>query len=483
MQLDSHIFVIFGATGDLMQRKLMPALYDLLLQDYAGGRYVILGVSRSQLSDEDFREQARQAMIEYGLSPEEAGRWCSSHLYFETLGQQQQDDFERLAARIRALEAQHDLPGNRAFYLALPPRAFDDTIHKLGAVGLNRSEGWTRVVIEKPFGHDLDSAVALNALVHRYFSEDQIYRIDHYLGKETVQNLMVFRFGNAIFESIWDRDHIERVDLIVAEDLGVGERAGYYDRTGALRDMVQNHLTQLMTLVAMEVPAVAEADAVRYEKIKVLQSIQPITARDVVFGQYTRGKVGDEAIPGYREEPGVPADSSTETYVALRLFINNWRWQGVPFVLQTGKRMPARLTRIAVTFRRPPVALFRSYRAAEDGAQIAPNVLHITLQPDEGFSLAFEVKMPGEGFHVETQHLRFRYEEAFGPLPDAYRTLLEDIVRGDQTLFVHAHEVEASWRLYTPLLEQRNIPVHFYSAGTWSPPEADKLMRHATLLD
>lgn len=474
--LDSHLFIIFGATGDLMQRKLMPALYDLLLQDYAGGRYVILGTARSQLTDDDFREQARQAMIEHGLSRAEADRWCAAHLFYHSLGGQTEADFEALAERIAALEAEYELPGNRAFYLALPPRAFDDTIQKLGRAGLSQSDGWTRIIIEKPFGHDLDSARALNELVHTYFSEEQIYRIDHYLGKETVQNLMVFRFGNAIFESLWNREHIERVDIIMAEDLGVGERAGYYDRTGALRDMVQNHLTQLLTLIAMEVPAVADADAIRHEKIKVLQSVQPIVRRDVVFGQYTRGKMNGEATPGYREEPDVPPDSTTETYVALRLFINNWRWQGVPFVLQTGKRLPERLTRIAVTFRRPPVALFRSF----EDSHLSPNVLHITLQPDEGFSLGFEVKRPGSGLQVETEHLRFRYEDAFGPLPEAYRTLLEDIVRGDQTLFVHASEVETAWKIFTPVLEQQHA-VHFYSAGTWYPPEAERLIQNAAL--
>ena len=276
--------------------------------------------------------------------------------------------------------------------------------------------------------------------------------------------------GNAIFESLWSREHIERVEILVAESVGVGDRAGYYDRAGALRDMVQNHLTQLMTLVAMEVPATAEADAIRYEKIKVLQSVQPISEGDVVFGQYAAADVGGERAKGYREENGVGEGSETETFVSVRLNVSNWRWQGVPFVLQTGKRMPERCTRIAVTFRRPPVTLFRSY----NGCRLAPNVLNITLQPDEGFSLSFEVKRPGDGYVVETEHLRFDYEEAFGALPDAYRTLLEDVVRGDQTLFVHAQEAEAAWELYTPLLEERP-PVKLYEAGTWGPSEAEQL--------
>ena len=477
--LDPHLFIVFGATGDLMERKLLPALYDLYHHEEANGRYRILGVSRSDLSDDDFRTRAREALAEFlredqteaDTSEEKIAQWCDEYIFFQSLGDQEQADYDRLAERIEKLEEEHGLPGNRVLYLALPPAAFEDTIKKLGGAGLNASEGgWARFVLEKPFGHDLESARELNELVHDYFAEDQIYRIDHYLGKETVQNLLVFRLGNAIFESLWSREHIERVEILVAESVGVGDRAGYYDRAGALRDMVQNHLTQLMTLVAMEVPATAEANAIRYEKIKVLQSVQPLTEGDVVLGQYTAADVGGEAVKGYREENGVGADSQTETFVSVRLSVNNWRWQGVPFVLQTGKRMPERCTRIAVTFRRPPVTLFRTY----NGCRLAPNVLNITLQPDEGFSLSFEVKRPGDGYVVETEQLRFDYEEAFGALPDAYRTLLEDVVRGDQTLFVHAQEAEAAWELYTPLLE-RKPPVKPYEAGTWGPSEAEKL--------
>ena len=475
--LDAHLFIVFGATGDLMLRKLLPALYDLYHHEDANGRYLILGVSRSDLSDDDFRERAREALVDVlqrgqaqpDAGEEEIAAWCEEHLLFQSLGEQAQEDYNALARHIEALEEEHDLPGNRVLYLALPPTTFEDTIEKIGGAGLDASEGgWTRLVIEKPFGRDLASAQALNDLVHRCFEEDQIYRIDHYLGKETVQNLLVFRLGNAIFESLWDREHVERVDILVAESVGVGNRAGYYNRAGALRDMVQNHLTQLMTLIAMEVPATSEADAIRHEKIKVLQSVRPISEGDVVLGQYTGGTVGGEDVPGYRDELGEA--SETETFVSVRLHINNWRWQGVPFVLQTGKRLPERLTRVAVTFRRPPVTLFRSY----NGCHLSPNVLNIMLQPDEGFSLSFEVKRPGEGYIVETEELRFDYEDAFGPLPDAYRTLLEDIVRGDQTLFVHAQEAEAAWRLYTPLLESKP-PVQFYEAGTWGPAEAERL--------
>lgn len=464
------VFIVFGATGDLMHRKLMPALHDLLLSRQHH-EYIIVGVARSKLSDEQFRDQARKAMVEHGLSEEKASSWCASRLYFQSIGDQTLEDFQILRKRIETLEEQHGMRSNRVLYLALPPSAFDDTLIKIGESGLAQNEsGWTRAVIEKPFGRDLESSRALNALVHRYFNEDQIYRIDHYLGKETVQNLMVFRFGNAVFESLWNREHIERVDILVAEDLGVGSRAGYFDKTGTLRDMVQNHLTQLLTLIAMEVPATMEASAIRHEKVKVLQSIKSLDPGDVILGQYTRGVSNGSAIPGYREEDGVVSDSQTDTYAALQLQILNWRWQGVPFYLVTGKRMPRRLTRIAVTFRRPPITLFKAFAAC----CLTPNVLNITLQPDEGFSLSFDVKKPGQGFAVETQQLKFGYEEVFGKLPEAYHTLLDDIIRGDQTLFVHADEVEKAWQLYTPVLEQKP-DVHFYAAGTWGPSEAKNL--------
>jgi len=474
--LEPHLFVVFGATGDLMHRKILPALHDLYTQN-PDVNFAVLGASRSGLTDEAYRQDAKASLIEHGISPNEAGSWCDDRLFFQSLGKQTLDDYKALGKRIQQLEQEQGLPGNRVFYLALPPASFEPTIKALGDAGLAHNKGgWTRLVVEKPFGQDLASAKELNALVHQYFDESQVYRIDHYLGKETVQNLMVFRLGNAIFESLWNREHIERVDIVVAESLGVESRAGYYDQSGALKDMVQNHLTQLLTLVAMEPPATDDADAIRHEKIKVLQSIRPISLNDAVFGQYTRGKLNGTASAGYREEEGVAADSHTPTYVAIRLNIANWRWQGVPFVLQTGKRMPRALTRIAVTFRRPPVTLFRGHQECH----LSPNVLHITLQPDEGFSLSFEVKRPGPGVEVKTQQLKFRYEEAFGKLPDAYRTLLEDIVRGDQTLFVHAQEVEAAWRLYAPLLEKAP-PIHFYAAGTWGPPEAERLMTNGSI--
>ncbi len=461
--VEPHLFVIFGATGDLMRRKLLPALYKLADKGRFGEPFKILGIARdANLDDASFRQWARKVLREAGLNnPNEIGRWCDRCLHYQPIGAGDEKVFHALRERIEALEQAHHLPGNRTFYLALPPRAFAPTIEGLGEAGLNRSPGKTRLVIEKPFGRNLATAQALNRLLHRYFDESQIYRIDHYLGKETVQNLMIFRFANPIFESLWNRDRVDSVEITVAETVGVEKRAGYYDHAGALRDMAQNHLTQLLTLISMEAPVAFDADAIRDEKVKVLRATLPLDRSEVVFGQYE----------GYRNEPGVAPDSNTETFVALGLHIENWRWQGVPFFLRTGKKLARRLTQIVVRFRRPPVALFEPY----PDCRVHANALILRLQPDEGFELCFEVKSPVEGITMETQRLHFRYDEAFGPLPDAYETLLLDVVTNDQTLFVRADEVEASWRLYDPLLEERP-PVHPYEPGSWGPPEADHLL-------
>jgi glucose-6-phosphate 1-dehydrogenase len=470
----SCLIVIFGATGDLMDRKLLPALYQLMNDKLLPARCHILGVGRdAALTDERFRLQARVALEKAGLADtQKLRRWCDTCLHFQGLGAGTATDYARLGARMAQLEQARGLHGNRILYLALPPGAFPGTIEALGEGGLNRSRGWTRLVIEKPFGRDLASAQQLNALVHRYFAEEQVYRIDHYLGKESVQNLLAFRFGNALFESAWNRDHIRSVQITVAEDLGIEQRARYYEDAGALRDMVQNHLTQLLTLTAMEVPAAFEADSIRFEKVKVLRSVAPIRDDAVVFGQYEPGRVKRKRLAGYRQEHGVAVQSTTETFVALQLEIDNWRWQGVPFFLCTGKRLARRVTEITINFRSPPVALFRSL----DGCPTRSNVLVITLQPDEGFDLSFEVKSPGDRFTLQTQHMDFRYAEAFGePLSAGYETLLRDVVQGDLTLFVHGDEAEASWRLFTPLLHRR-WPLHGYPAGSAGPAAAAQLM-------
>jgi glucose-6-phosphate 1-dehydrogenase len=471
--VEPHVFVIFGATGDLARRKLIPALYHLSSAGVLPSRCRLLGVARGALDDEEFRRLVRETWneIQPGLASE-IERWCKDWIFYQPLADGAPDGYRSLAERIEQLEREVGLPGNRLFYLSIPPQAFPDAIEGLGRSGLNQSRGWTRIVVEKPFGRDVESAAELNRLMLTYFDETQIYRIDHYLGKETVQNLLMLRFANAIFESLWDRDHIESVQITVAETLGVEERAGYYDRSGALRDMIQNHLTQLLSLIAMEAPASFDADDIRNEKVKVLRSIAPISPRHVIFGQYVQGEVDGHDVPGYREETGVARDSRTETFVALKLEVANWRWQGVPFYLRTGKRLAERASRIVVNFRCPPVSLFAPF----ESCRIRPNRLVITIQPNEGFDLFFEMKVPGQPVRVETQSLRFRYAEAFSQrIPEAYETLLMEVMEGDQTLFVRSDWVEASWRLCTPLLDT-GIPVYGYPAGSWGPSEAQKLL-------
>jgi len=467
-----HLLVILGGTGDLTARKLLPALFELTREGRLDGPHAVLAVARSsELDDAAYRKWACEALLEAGHGQQESSDWCDAHLYYQAAPSGSAEEYMELAARIDKIESEADLPANRVFYLALPPRAFAGAIEGLANAGLNRGAGWTRLVIEKPFGRDLRSARELNELVHGHFDESQVYRIDHYLGKETVQNLLVFRFSNPIFESIWSRDRVESVQITVGESLGVGSRAGYYDRAGALRDMVQNHVAQLVCLVGMEVPSAFDADAVRFEKIKLLKAVRTIRPEDVVFGQYGRGTADGEVATGYLEESGVDQESQTETFAAMKLSVDTWRWQGVPFYIRTGKRLPDRLTQIAVTFREPPVCLFESV----GGCETHNNVLFLTLQPNEGFALCFDVKVPGEPFALRTLPLDFYYRDAFGPIPDAYQTLLLDILQGDQTLFVHSEWTEASWRLFTPLLEREHA-VHGYEAGSWGPPEAEELL-------
>lgn len=476
-----HLFVVIGGTGDLMRRKLLPALYHLATEGPLGGQAQVLGVARSQEhNDESFRAWADEALKEAGLkvsddpqSDEECRvDWCSHQLHYHSIGAQQQADWKALAARVEQLDRDYDLHGNRVFYLSIPPDAVPGTLGMLAQAGLNKSAGFTRVVIEKPFGRDTESAIELNNIIHEHFDEDQTYRIDHYLGKHTVQNLLVLRFANPIFESIWNRELVQSVQITVAEQNGVGTRADFYERTGALRDIIQNHVTQLLALTAMEVPAAYDADAIRDEKTKVLRCVQPIRPEDVVYGQYAAGLMDGEQVRSYRFEDGTAADSETETFVAMRLYIANWRWQGVPFYLRTGKRLPRRVTQIVITFRCPPLAFFQPFSRCN----IYSNALVITLQPDEGFDLTFEVKAPEETFRVDSQHLKFRYGEVFGRIQDAYENLLLDVVRGDATLFVRADEAEQAWRLYTPLQGQERI-VHPYAAGTWGPEAANRILR------
>ncbi len=470
--VEPHLFVVFGGSGDLMRRKLFPALYRLTVHGKMRGQLFLLAVARREMDDIAYQAWAREALAQAGLPVDEASAaWCNTCLHYHSIHEGAADDYRGLAAAIAQLERQHHLPGNRVFYLALPPEALPAAVTGLGEAGLNRGPGWTRIVVEKPFGNDLKSAQEINALIRRHFSESQVYRIDHYLAKEAVQNLMVFRFANAIFESLWNRDRVDSVEITVAESIGVEARAGYYDQAGALRDMVQNHLTQLLALTAMEIPAALEPGMIHDEKVKVLRSVGPIGRDDVVFGQYRAGSIDSHQVAGYREEEGIASDSETETFAALRLYVNNWRWQGVPFFLRTGKRLPFRTTQMVVDFSCPVLACFQPF-----SCDIKCNRLVMILEPDAGFDLCFEVKAPGEPFTLKTERLRFRYEEVFGPLPEAYETVLLDIVMGDQTLFVRVDAVEQAWALYTPLLENRP-PVHPYAAGSWGPPEVETLLR------
>lgn len=468
-KIPPYLFIIIGGTGDLARRKLLPAicrLWEKNLSEF----YLIGSGSGKKHNDATYRDFVARSLEEEGVDTGhiESLDW----VYYQSVGTGSLEEFKSFSDRILQLEKDLNLPGNRVFYLAVPPSVFPNAIRNLGEVGLNKSGGEVKLVVEKPFGRDLQSARELNQLVHKYFDESQTYRIDHYLGKETVQNLLAFRFSNAMFESLWSRDRIERIEITVAETLGLEHRAGYYDKVGALRDMIQNHLTQLMTLVAMEVPTALEAEAVRHEKVKVLRAISSISPEDVVRGQYSRGAVEGKEVVGYCEEEGINcSDSHTETYAAVKLNVSNWRWQGVPFLLRTGKRMFKEATEIAITFRRPPVSIFREFSIKD----IQPNKLIITLQPNEGFDLYFKVKEPGESYKLSTQRLHFEYSEIFGRIPDAYETLLLDVLKGDQTLFVRADEVESSWELYTPLLSN-HFEVYKYASGTWGPVEAERLL-------
>ncbi|KPL88643.1 glucose-6-phosphate dehydrogenase [Ardenticatena maritima] len=484
---DPAAIVIFGASGDLTRRKLMPALYALYTHGLLPQRFAILGFSRRDWSDDDFRTTMRDAVAEFGRVPLDTTQWdefAARLFYLDAQGYDHLEDYQRLRDRLNTLDETEGTDGNRLFYAATPPQAFVPIVESLGAVGLNqppREGAWVRLVIEKPFGTDLASARALNARIQHVFDESQIYRIDHYLGKEAVQNLLAFRFANSLFEPIWNRNHIEQVQITVAESIGVENRAGYYDRVGALRDMVQNHLMQLVTLIAMEPPASFDAEAVRNEKVKVLRAIRPFDENAIrtriVRGQYGPGVVNEKPVRGYREEEGVAPDSTTETYVALQLEIENWRWAGIPFYLRTGKRLPRKVSEIAVIFRRPPLLIFDDQRRRK----MEQNVLYLQIQPHEGLSLSVNIKIPGATMRLEPVMMDFCYHGSFEfAIPEAYERLLLDAWLGDATLFIRADETEASWALFTPVLEawQRMPPPDFpnYAAGTWGPPEADELL-------
>jgi glucose-6-phosphate 1-dehydrogenase len=475
--------VIFGATGDLTHRKLVPALYNLQRERLLPPGFNVVGFARRDWNDDYFRESLRKDAEQFSRSGLEESLWGSFAGEIAYLASSFDDStgYERLAGKLAQLDEQRGAGGNRLFYLATPPESYATIIQQLGAAGLARSPGggWVRIIIEKPFGRDLASARALNTEVHNVFDEAQVYRIDHYLGKETVQNILIFRFSNGIFEPLWNRSYVDHIQITVAETVGVEGRGGYYERAGTLRDMVQNHLMQLLTLTAMEPPVGYRADAVRDEKVKVLRAIRPLTSvmDETARGQYGPGTVNGQAAPGYREEPGVAPDSRTETYVALRFFIDNWRWAGVPFLLRTGKRMAKRASEIAIQFRQAPHLLFDAGPLSD----IEPNVLAMKVQPDEGITLRFDSKVPGQVNQIRPVTMDFRYNASFGvESPEAYERLLLDAMLGDSTLFTRSDEVETSWSLITPIHHAwDNAPApEFpnYEAGGWGPKAADALL-------
>jgi glucose-6-phosphate 1-dehydrogenase len=460
--------VIFGATGDLTRRKILPAFFTLFRQGLLTEQFNVIGFARRDWSDDTFRAEMRQGMEKFGQAPFGTAAWdqFAVNLHYLRSDFDQADGYPRLSKLLDRLGA--PTAANRLFYLATPPDAYPVIVAQLGAAGLNRSEdGWTRIIIEKPFGRDLQSGVDLNRQVHEVFAEEQVYRIDHYLGKETVQNLIVFRFANAIFEPIWNRNYIDHVQLTVAETVGVESRAGYYDKAGVGRDILQNHLLQLLTLTAMEPPYAFDARALRDEKVKVLQALRPIQSSDTLPGQYL----------GYRNEKGVAAKSQTPTFAAVKVLIDNWRWQGVPFFMRSGKQLADKTTEISIVFKRPPHSLF----PLAPGEQLTPNALTLCIQPDEGVHLRFEAKLPGAGMQRQTVDMTMQYAQGFtgAPLPEAYERLLLDALQGDAALFTRSDEIELAWQAIDPVIrawETGAVPLFFYEAGSWGPYEAQKFL-------
>ncbi|MDQ3659376.1 MAG: glucose-6-phosphate dehydrogenase [Actinomycetota bacterium] len=480
---DSGVMVIFGASGDLTARKLVPALYDLAAQRRLPMEFAVVGISRTEMSHEDFRKKLLDTLEEQRADSVSEDVWesFSKGIFYLPGDSKKPETYEELKGFLKKLDAERGTSGNRIFYLSSSPSLFPAIVERLGEAGMNREEdgGYSRLVIEKPFGRNLDSAVDLNGDIRRYFREKQIYRIDHYLGKETVQNIMALRFSNGIFEPVWNQHYVDHVQITVAEDIGVGTRGAFYEEAGALRDIVQNHLMQVLCLTAMEPPVAFDADSVREEKVKVLKAVRPIPEDDVgeaaVRGQYDGGWVFGEEARGYREEENVAPDSETETYVALKLLVDNWRWARVPFYVRAGKRMPKKATEISIQFHKTPHTPF----SGPDTEGLEPNVLVIRVQPEEGVSLKIGAKVPGSGFEVRSVNMDLLYGSAFlEEAPDAYQRLLLDLMLGDPTLFIRADEAEGAWRILQPVMEgwSKNAHAARYAAGTWGPEEADDLL-------
>jgi glucose-6-phosphate 1-dehydrogenase len=473
---DPCILVIFGASGDLTKRKLFPALYSLAYRRLLPDQFAIVGVARMELTDEEFRERMKEAVQEHGRDEFRDDVWESltDGMRFVAMDFADQDGEDHVAGTLNELDEERGTRGNRVYYLATPPDVFATAVREIGK--RRKTQGWTRLIVEKPFGCDLQSARELQSVIERYFDETEVFRIDHYLGKETVQNMMVLRFANGIFEPIWNRQFVDHIQVTVAESMGIEGRAAYYEQAGAIRDIFQNHLLQLIAITAMEPPIDFTADSVRNEKVKVLRSIHTPGPKSVVRGQYGRGFIEGTEVPGYREEPGADPRSMVETYVAAKLYVDNWRWADTPWYVRTGKRLARRETTIAIHFKKAPHPPFEEL--ATEG--LRPNVLIIHVQPDEGISLAISVKVPGHGMTIRTVHMDFLYGGAFRTgLPEAYERLILDAMLGDQTLFTRIDEVEEQWSLVDAIVAAwaRDRPAFpNYPAGTWGPPSADELL-------
>jgi glucose-6-phosphate 1-dehydrogenase len=478
--------VIFGGAGDLAHRKLLPALYNLHVDRLLPPRFAVVGVGRQPFTDEAYRDFAKDGTTQFSRRPPEDAAWqtFAQSFFYQQGSIEEAAMYRSLGARLDTIEHEHGLSGNRIYYLAVPPTMFGPTVKNLAAARLVHppdSPPFARLIVEKPIGRDLASARIINDGIAAVFDERQVYRIDHYLGKETVQNILVLRFANSIFEPLFNQKYIDHVQITVAEEEGVGTRAGYYEQAGALRDMVQNHILQLVALVTTEPPRSLNADVVRDEKLEVIQSLRPMAGAAVddqaVRGQYAAGFEAGAPVPGYLEEQGVDPQSRTETFVALRVFIDNWRWAGVPFFLRTGKRLPKRASEISIHLKNVPPILFNT----DPGAPLDPNVLSIRIQPNEGFALSIESKVPGPRVHLYPVKMDFQYGSTFGtPSPEAYERLLLDVMAGDPTLFMRRDAVEASWQWITAILdrwaERKDGPLPTYPAGEWGPPEADQLI-------
>lgn len=478
--------VIFGASGDLTHRKLIPALFSLFRRDLLPHNFFILGCARTEMTDETFRQRVRDAVVNSVKDATSANvdnfiRRCAYH----SGDYQDKGLYSSLSERLKKLDEENCIEGNHVFYFATPPNLYSIIGYQLGVSGLAKELGegspCVRVVVEKPYGRDLESAMALDKELRSVLSERQIYRIDHYLGKETVQNILMFRFANAVFEPIWNRRYVDHVQITVAESIGVEHRAGYFEQAGLLRDMFQNHMLQMLALVAMEPSVSFDADRVRDERVKLLRSIRPFPLDEldqyIVRGQYGPGSIDGVEVSGYRQEPGVAPDSQVETFLAAKLFIDNWRWQGIPFYLRAGKRLPRKVSEIAIIFKRVPHSMFAPLNPDE----LSQNVLVLNVQPEEGISLTVQVKHPGQKLCMDSLTMDFHYKEAGIELPDAYERLLLDCMLSDQTLFWRSDGVEASWSLVTPVLErwaeeEKSCPITFYKSGSWGPRESERLL-------